>query len=83
VASVTDRAELIPFYLFAAYLTPEQAREKGTMESLKELRKRARINRVCENCENPVWRYGGADMCFPCVTGETDASEDYELVYQP
>lgn len=77
------KPELIPFYTFAEYLTPEQAIEKGTMESLKTLYKMARINRKCCNCENPVWRYSGTDMCFPCVTGETDASEDYELKYIP
>lgn len=81
--SKAKRTELIPFYSFAEYLTPEQAREKGSVESLKQLYKRARVNRKCCNCENPVWRYADLDMCFPCVTGETDASNDYELRYIP
>lgn len=77
------KAELIPFYTFAGYLTPIEAALLKGGQGLKEYRARARINRKCENCENPVWRYGVGELCFPCCTGETDASEDYELVYQP
>jgi len=77
------KAELIPFYTFGLYLTPEEARQRGDTRSLKELAARSRINTRCENCENPVWRYGVGDLCFPCCTGETDASEDCELIYQP
>lgn len=32
------------------------------------------------DCGNPVWRYGRTGMCFPCTTGESDASEDYEII---
>lgn len=78
-----SKAELIPFYTFAGYITPERAKEGGDTRSLAELRARAKINRRCFNCENPVWRFGVDDLCFPCCTGETDASEDYELEYQP
>ena len=75
--------ELIPFYTFAEQITPEQAKANGDTRSLRELRKRSRINRRCENCENPVWRYGTGDLCFPCCAGETDAYEYFELRYQP
>lgn len=33
----------------------------------------------CENCGDPIWRYGGTGLCFTCTTGEADASDDYEL----
>ena len=77
------KAELIPFYTFGLYITPEEAIERGDTRTLAELKEQAKINAVCENCENPIWRYGTGDLCFPCVTGETDASEDCELKYQP
>lgn len=39
--------------------------------------------RTCENCDMPVWKYVGLDMCFTCTTGESDASDDYELLPEP
>ena len=75
-------AEIIPFYDFAGYITPEEAIKKGDTRSLNELRERASINQHCENCENPVWRFGVGNLCFVCCVGSTDASEDYELRYQ-
>ena len=77
------KAELIPFYTFSGYLTVDEAVKLGDSRTAKELEDRAKINRYCENCENPVWRYGVDNLCFPCCTGETDASNDYELRYQP
>ena len=46
---------------------------------------RARANapeRTCSVCRaHPVWRLSGlGDMCFHCITGEADPSDDYELV---
>lgn len=78
---------------FAEYISPQQAYDlnkgdpkKGDMVatlSLKEWEERARVTGLCETCEsNPVWRYGGTGMCFPCTTGESDASEDYELIQE-
>lgn len=64
---------------FGAYITPEQAKAQGDSRSLEALRKMARSNRKCE-CGQPAWRYGGAGLCFPCTTGEADASEDCELI---
>lgn len=38
---------------------------------------------VCINCGQPIWAIGsaltGSNMCFSCITGEADDSEDYEL----
>lgn len=71
---------------FAAYLTPEQAFKQyeesnpdGSPFTLNELKEMARDTSECENCDNPVWRMTGLGMCFTCVTGEADASDDYEL----
>ena len=77
------KSELIPFYTFGLMLTPEEAVERGDTRDLKHLKHRAKINGRCCNCENPIWRYGVDDLCLPCTTGETDASEDCELRYQP
>ena len=81
--SKKQKAELIPFYTFAEYLTPEKAATVSKTYTLAEFKKMAKVNRRCCNCENPVWRFSGLNMCFPCTTGETDANGDYELVYQP
>jgi hypothetical protein len=39
----------------------------------------AKATGTCETCGLPIWRYAGMGMCFPCTTGEADASDDYEL----
>lgn len=34
------------------------------------------------DCGNPIWIIGSAiagKICFTCLTGETDTSEDYEI----
>jgi len=65
------------------YITPSEFIKKHpeTELDLDELKKRAnKPNRVCCNCSMPVWKYGALDMCFTCVTGESDASDDYELL---
>ena len=37
----------------------------------------------CEICGNEMWANGSSACdwagCFPCITGETDASNDYEI----
>ena len=39
---------------------------------------------ICIICGQPIWAAGsaitGTNMCFTCTTGETDDSEDYEIV---
>lgn len=51
-------------------------------DSLKEVERAAELeNELCENCgEFDIWKLAGTGMCFVCTTGETDASEDYELI---
>ncbi len=65
--------------LFAEYITPERAVEIGDTRPLKELRRLARSNSKCGNCGQPAWKFAGVGLCFPCTTGESDASSDYEL----
>lgn len=57
-------------------------KKNRSFKSLEQLEKLAKQpERICDVCsQNPVWKLGGCDMCFTCVTGETDASEDYELI---
>jgi len=38
------------------------------------------LGEMCETCGDlPVWVCSDSGMCFPCTTGESDASEDYEI----
>lgn len=67
---------------FGKYVTPEEAKNNGDGRSLKTLQTLARSNRKCESCGQPAWRYGGVGLCFPCTTGEADASEDCELIFE-
>ena len=65
------------------YITPTQLlRAHPDIEiPLTELQRRAnRPDRPCGNCGQPAWKLGGVGLCFPCTTGEADASGDYELV---
>jgi len=63
------------------HITPEALCEKRPSKDLNHLRRLANRRGKCEVCgENDIWRYGGIGMCFPCTTGETDGSNDYELI---
>lgn len=65
------------------YITCKEAAEKGLcgdIHDIKHYQKLARASGECEVCGQPVWRFGGCGMCFPCTTGESDASNDYELI---
>lgn len=70
---------------FADTLIPSKAVALGDSRSLEELNRLANIPQgtCCEVCDNEVWRYGGGELCFPCTTGESDPSEDYELIPEP
>jgi len=62
-------------------VTPEEMVEMHPDEDLANLRRLAKTTGKCEVCgKNDIWRYGGTGMCFPCTTGETDGSNDYELI---
>lgn len=72
---------------FGGYLTPEEAfkqdqklGKRGAMFTLADYKRMAKnTNEECMNCGRPVWRMVDLGMCFSCVTGESDASDDYEL----
>lgn len=71
---------------FHKYLSPEEAKELddgtkgGRREPLEYYKRLADNCSTCEVCEsNPVWKFADTGMCFACTTGETDASDDYEL----
>ena len=74
-------------FTFAKYITPEEAKkqddclEGGRREPLEYYKQLAKNNSLCEVCKvNPVWKLADTGMCFACTTGETDASNDYELI---
>ena len=50
---------------------------KAIEASLKDVRKGQKCS-----CGNPIWVAGSifvGNSCFTCITGEADASEDYEI----
>lgn len=64
------------------YITPTELLKQHpdceqTLEELQALA--SQDDGYCE-CGNLIWKYSGLDMCFTCITGETDASDDYELI---
>lgn len=77
----------VPYPFDFNFITPEQAAEMHIDEnrpgSVEHYRKMAKSRGVCSVCEqNYVWRFCSDthDMCFSCITGSIDASEDYELI---
>jgi hypothetical protein len=50
-------------------------------QSLEEAVRAKRAGKLC-TCGNPIWAIGSAFVghaCFTCITGEADASKDYEI----
>ncbi len=67
------------------FVTPEQylklqENNLGRSHTLKELRIMANNKRLCDVCDQPVWKLGDTGLCFTCTTGEADDSDDYELI---
>ena len=66
---------------FAMISVEDYFKLEGQVHTLKELHQMAQTKGLCEVCETlPKWRLGNTGMCFPCTTGEADASDDYELI---
>lgn len=65
------------------YITPEEAAklmpDRGGVDYFRKL---ARSKAKCEVCGKPAWKIADTGLCFPCTTGESDASNDYELTAQ-
>jgi hypothetical protein len=54
---------------------------KRFRQSLEEAVRAKRAGKLC-TCGNPIWAIGSAVVgysCFTCITGQADASEDYEI----
>ena len=65
-------------------ITPGDAYKKkvlGDGYSLKHYKKLAGQSGKCSACgTNDIWKIIDSGMCFPCTTGESDGSQDYELI---
>lgn len=61
---------------------PDQNLEDITA-SLEKALKSKQNGACCIHCGRPIWAIGtavvGFNGCFTCITGESDASEDYEV----
>lgn len=61
---------------------PNENKEQIT-KSLTDALHRKNKGTKCCICGAPIWAAGsavsGSDMCFTCITGESDDSEDYEI----
>ncbi len=71
------------FHLISAedyFVLCESDERTAGYHTLKKLHKNARAKGSCENCGAPIWRLVNNGMCFTCTTGESDASDDYELI---
>jgi len=64
---------------FGEYITPENAHELNPDISISTYRKRAKNKATCQCGQEKVWKYADTGLCFSCTTGESDASDDYEL----
>lgn len=57
--------------------------KKQVMEWLKEARERKQNGELCIRCGKPIWAAGsaitGRYMCFSCITGERNDTDDYEI----
>lgn len=63
------------------YVTPEEAVKKDLLNngcSIDVFMELAKNNGLC-GCGQQEWRLAGTGMCFPCTTGERDASDDHEV----
>lgn len=53
-------------------------------ESCKSVLNDKRTGAVCQLCGGEIWAAGaavtGTYLCFSCMTGESDDSEDYEIM---
>lgn len=55
-------------------------KEGDGFNSLKEVEMAAESDAKCINCDEKVWKLANTGMCFSCTSGESDASDDFELI---
>jgi len=64
--------------------TNKGEKREAVIKALKDALKRKKNGAKCCVCGAPIWAAGcafaGSDMCFTCMTGEADSSEDYEII---
>ncbi len=61
------------------YLALITERGREAPFTLAQLEEQARREETCD-CGQPAWKLTGIGLCFACTTGETDTSNDYELI---
>lgn len=67
----------------ASYMknNPKENRQE-TVDRLKAAVRAKREGTRCSQCDQVIWAVGtaieGWNVCFTCLTGEADDSEDYE-----
>jgi hypothetical protein len=52
------------------------------IKQIKSTLKDLESGKLCD-CGNPIWVAGSAlagNACFTCITGETEASKDFEII---
>lgn len=58
-------------------------KKEELVSALRDAVARKKAGAGCICCGNTIWAAGsavvGSDMCFTCITGEADDSEDYEV----
>jgi hypothetical protein len=60
-----------------------RADEREMTVRLREALAAYKAGAVCQICGEPIWVIGSAEVgnfCFTCATGESDPSDDYEIV---
>ena len=70
---------------FGKYITPIDYwdlyhTEEDGFNSLKEVVMASKNDDTCVNCDEKVWKLANTGMCFSCTSGESDASDDFELI---
>ena len=66
------------------FITPEKMIKQYPDEAKKFKRYKhlaSLPDKLCEVCkQETAWKMAETGMCFSCTTGESDASDDYELI---
>lgn len=66
------------------FIALEPPKNPATLQRMRtNMVKQSRAKENCMVCDQPAWKLAGSGLCFPCTTGESDASQDYELIEEP
>lgn len=65
---------------FQHFIELKKALGGGDPRTLDDLKKLvSKPAPMCQCGQEKIWLYGACELCFSCTTGESDASDDYEL----